>query len=149
MENQRLAPGAWLTEKKTTLPLTCRVIRYLSTTERTIERLRSGYTRAGRDYLSRLHDLWIGIETAAVDAAEEMGRIGVFESEGEIEIGYPVDDHEANELGFPCIGAWRQMAGRLIDELMLIDDAFDPARIVFVPRGSTPATAAAADAHGH
>lgn len=57
-----------------------------------------------------------------------------------IEIGYPADDYEAQELGFPCVGAWRAMAARILLNA--------PAPIIFVPRGSTVGTAAAADAHG-
>lgn len=121
---------------------------FLSTKESYVEKMRSGAKRAGREYLSSLQELWTGIETAAVDAAEELTQAGVLARADSIEIGYPVDDHEARALGFPCVGAWRQMAARLIDELMLIDEDFDPTRITLVPRGSTLATAAAADAHG-
>lgn len=120
---------------------------YLGTKESYIEKMRSGAKRAGRKYLTRLHDLWTEIETAAADAAEELTRAGALGAADEIEIGYPADDHEARQLGFPCVGAWRQMAARMIDELMLLDATFDPTRIALVPRGSTPATAAAADVH--
>lgn len=58
----------------------------------------------------------------------------------EIEIGYPADDHQAQTLGFPCVGAWRAMAALIVAELA------GPVRLV--PRGATPATAAAMDAHG-
>jgi hypothetical protein len=58
----------------------------------------------------------------------------------EIEVGYPVDDHEAQTLDFPCIGAWRAAMARAIAET---DRA-----VILVPRGSTPATAGAADMHG-
>lgn len=121
---------------------------FLGTSENQVNKLRSGArgARAGRDYLARLQALWTEIETAAVDDAEEMARRGVFDSAAAIEIGYPADDYEAQTLGLPCVGAWRQMAARLIDELMLVGDDFDPARIRFVPRGSTPATAVASDA---
>lgn len=54
-----------------------------------------------------------------------------------IEIGFPVDDHEAQSLGWPCVGAWRGMAARVIANCQLPID--------LVPRGSTPATAMAAD----
>ena len=56
-----------------------------------------------------------------------------------IELGYPADDHEAQALGLPCVGAWMAMAGRCV--------ARSPIRIKLVPRGSTLATAAAMDAH--
>ena len=54
-----------------------------------------------------------------------------------IELGYPADDAEARALGWTCVGAWRAMAARLL--------AVEP-RARLVPRGSTPATAAAGDA---
>ena len=123
---------------------------FLGTTENNVNKLRSGArgSRAGRDYLARLQDLWTAIDQAAVDAAEALGGSGALDLADEIEVGYPADDHEAPTLGFPCVGAWRQMAARLIDELMVMDYDFDPARIKFVPRGSTLPSAAAIDAHG-
>lgn len=56
----------------------------------------------------------------------------------EIELGYPADDHEARQLGFQTVSAWSAMAPRVIAEV--------DAPIKLVPRGSTPATAAAIDA---
>lgn len=53
-----------------------------------------------------------------------------------IEIGYPVDDHEAQTLGWPCVGAWRGMTARVV--------AASTVPVQLVPRGSTLATAAAA-----
>lgn len=67
------------------------------------------------------------------DIAREHGK----DAEGVL--GYPADDYEAQALGWPCVGAWRAMAARVI--------AAAPVKIVLVPRGSTPETAAAADAH--
>lgn len=122
---------------------------FLGTKETYVEKLRRGArgARAGGDYLSQLQALWTEIDQAAVDAAEAITATGALEAASEIEIGYPADDFEAQALGLPCVGAWRQMAARLIDELMMIDANFDPARIILVPRGSTLASAAAADAH--
>lgn len=56
-----------------------------------------------------------------------------------IEIGYPADDHEAQSLGWPCVGAWRGMIARVLVHV--------ETPVTLVPRGSTPATAAAADAN--
>ena len=61
-----------------------------------------------------------------------------------IEIGFPADEAEAQTLGFPAVSAWAAMAGMMLAEL----PGHIAARVVFVPRGSTPATAAAADAQG-
>jgi len=56
----------------------------------------------------------------------------------EIELGCPSDDHEARSLGWPCVGAWAAMAARVA--------AATDRPIILVPRGSTLASAAAADA---
>ncbi len=120
---------------------------FLNMTESAVEKFRRGNREAPSGVLRDLQELWTLIDQAAVDAAEAIGREGFLRSAAEIEIGYPADDHEAEQLGLPCVGAWRQMLARLIDEMMLMDDDFDPARIKLVPRGSTVATAAAADAH--
>lgn len=120
---------------------------YLDMTESAVEKFRRGNREAPSGVLRDLQQLWTVIDTAAVDAAEAMARDGILKAADGIEIGYPADDHEAEQLGLPSVGAWRQMLARLVDELMMLDDEFDPARIKLVPRGSTPATAAAADAH--
>jgi hypothetical protein len=57
-----------------------------------------------------------------------------------VELGYPADDEEALSLGWPSVGVMRVLLGRIISG---IPDGI-PVRLV--PRGSTPATAAAADA---
>ena len=116
--------------------------------EITVKSWRSGKRPAPDGALGELLDLWTAIDNAAVEAAEELMR--VFHDAGAmpsmIEIGYPADDHEAQGLGFPCVGAWRQMAGRLIDELAsILHEPVEVGRIRFVPRGSTPATAKAID----
>jgi hypothetical protein len=96
----------------------------------------TGRRTAGPDVLGQLRALYRQIQTAADGAIDALSSA----PEGaEIEIGYPADDHEAQALGFPCVGAWRAMAAIVIGELAV------PVQIV--PRGSTPATAAAADAH--
>ena len=64
----------------------------------------------------------------------------------EIDIAYPADDHEAQSLGFPCVGAWKAMAGRVVARCPV------PVRLVpvrLVPCGSTPETAAAMQMRGH
>ena len=53
-----------------------------------------------------------------------------------IELGEPVDDDDARSIGWPCVGAWRGMAARVV--------AGTDRPVEIVPRGSTPATRAAA-----
>lgn len=55
----------------------------------------------------------------------------------DIELGYPADDFEAQQLGMPSVRAWSVVAGRIIAETEI------PVRLV--PRGATPASAKAAD----
>lgn len=101
---------------------------------------------AGRNALppGALADLRSLIATQERAAAEYLAQmqamISAHGAPDEIEIGYPADDHEARAMGSPCVGAWRAICARVI--------ATSPVPIILVPRGSTPATAAAADAAG-
>jgi hypothetical protein len=56
-----------------------------------------------------------------------------------IELGLASDDAEAKSIGWPCVGA---QAAALGVGAALIDNP-----VTIVPRGSTAATAAAADRH--
>jgi hypothetical protein len=59
----------------------------------------------------------------------------------QIPLGFPADDHEARSMGWPTVSAWQAMAG-----LALADMPRELLPLVrLVPRGSTPATAAAID----
>jgi hypothetical protein len=57
----------------------------------------------------------------------------------EIEIGYAVDDAEAKAIGWPCATAQHASLGMVVARL--------GRAVRLVPRGTTLATAAAADAH--
>ena len=61
----------------------------------------------------------------------------------EIEIGFAADDHEARALGWPAASAHAAVIRRLIE----IAPPDVRGRLRLVPRGATPATAAAADSH--
>ena len=56
-----------------------------------------------------------------------------------VELALSSDDHEARSKGWPCVGAERMTYALVAARL--------DCRVVLVPRGSTPASAAAADAH--
>lgn len=91
---------------------------------------------AGRGVIDDLRTLIAKQERAAAEAVAQMAKLArKHGAPAEIEIGYPADDHEARHLGWPCVGAWRSMAARVV--------AASPMPIKLVPRGSTPATAAA------
>jgi len=96
-----------------------------------------GRNRVPAGVIAELRALYATIRSAADLAIDTLVEAA---SDGEIEIGYPADDHEARALGFPCVGAWRAMAALVAAET--------DRSVALVPRGSTPATAGAADAHG-
>jgi transcriptional regulator with XRE-family HTH domain len=105
-----------------------------------IDKMARGKRSTPEGILEQLREL---IRTQAHTAAEALGDIrrlaGEHGAPEEIELGYPADDHEARSLGWPCVGAWRAMAARVI--------ADTPVAVRLVPRGSTVATDAAIDAH--
>jgi hypothetical protein len=102
----------------------------------TIKSWSSGRNRAPAGVLAELRTLYAQIERAAVEALGEIERHPEAEM---IEIGLAADDHEAQALGWPCVGAQEAMLG------LVVARCRRPVRIV--PRGSTVATAAATDAH--
>lgn len=78
------------------------------------------------------------IERSAAEAIarwEQTGRAG------SVDLGIAADGHEAQSLGWPCVGAQRASLALLVAAFPL------EVEVRIVPRGSTPATAAAADAH--
>ena len=82
------------------------------------------------------------IEDAADAALDEIARLAAEHGAPEtIELGIAVDDHEAQSLGWPCVGAHRAVLARVVAA-----GTADGQRFAVVPRGSTPVTAAAADA---
>lgn len=96
----------------------------------------SGRNRANDGVLAELRRLHAQIERVA---AEALAAIAAAPAAEEIELGYAADDHEAQGLGWPCVGAQAASLG------LVIARCDRPVRLA--PRGSTVATAAAADAH--
>jgi hypothetical protein len=88
--------------------------------------------------LAELRDLIQKQERAAREAIAQIEQVRSQHPAAEIELGYPTDDHEAQGRGWPCVGAWRAMAARVVVAAL-------PVRLV--PRGSSLATAAAIEAH--
>jgi hypothetical protein len=85
--------------------------------------------------ITQLRELYCQIERAA---AEALAQIAVLpQSPDLVELGISADDHEAQSLGFPCVGAHAAVLG------LVVAGATEPCRIV--PRGSTAASAAACD----
>lgn len=96
----------------------------------------SGRRTAPEGAILTLRETYLAIQDAADLALEHLSQVP---DNAEIVIGYPADDHEAQALGFPSQSAWRTMAGIVLAEL--------DRRVTLVPRGSTPETAAAIEAH--
>lgn len=90
--------------------------------------------------IGQLRALYRAIDRAANEAMAELGRAIKQRGAPEvIELGLASDDHEARSLGLPCVGAHAALLGLVAARLDV--------PVVIVPRGSTAATAGAADAH--
>ena len=85
--------------------------------------------------MAELRVLYARIERSA---SETLGVIAA-QAPDEIELGLVSDDYEAQQLGWPCVGAQAAMLG------IVAAKAAAPVRIV--PRGVTVATAAAVEPH--
>jgi len=93
--------------------------------------------------INNLVDLAAKIDIAANEAIDCIDEVA--SSCGErrtIEIGLSSDDAEAQSLGWPCVGAHKAVSGLIVSRGMAAGYTFK-----IVPRGTTPATAAAADIH--
>lgn len=110
----------------------------LNVSPSSVDKMSRGIRSAPEGVLAELRSLHAAIRRASEEAFQALSSAPVGM---EIEIGYPADDHEAQALGFPCVGAWRAMCAGAIARV--------PHRVVLVPRGSTPAAAAAMRGHGH
>ncbi len=105
----------------------------------TIRSWSSGRNRAPQGAIDELIDLINRQEQLAEAALLRIHALAAENGAPEfVELGYPADDYEAQSIGWPCVGAWRAMAARVLAK------STHPVRLV--PRGSTPATAAAIDA---
>lgn len=107
---------------------------FLDVPTNTANKWAQGSRNAPPGVMGELRSLVERQETAAAEALDLIDRQ---RQSGIVELGYPSDDHEARSLGWPCVGAWGAVAARII--------AGTDAPITLVPRGSTPATARAAD----
>jgi hypothetical protein len=110
---------------------------FLNVREDTVKSWRSGRNPTPLAVVIELRGLYLKIGRAAREA---IAAIDEAPAGAEIELGIAVDDHEAQALGLPCVGAHAAVLG------LIAASTARPMRIV--PRGSTIASAAAADAHG-
>jgi hypothetical protein len=96
----------------------------------------AGRNPAPAGVLAELRGLYARQKQAADEALK---AIAGFPEVDKVELGYAVDDAEAQALGWPCAAAQHASLGMVVARLDR------PVRLV--PRGTTLATAAAADAH--
>ncbi|MCA3359227.1 MAG: hypothetical protein ING02_14620 [Roseomonas sp.] len=102
----------------------------------TIKSWCAGRARAPVGVIAELRTLYARQKKAAAEALE---MISERPEVGQIELGYAVDDHEAAGMGWPCAAAqWTSLG-------MVVAACDRP--VSLVPRGTTMATAAAADQH--
>lgn len=102
----------------------------------TVKSWSAGRNPTPEGVIDELRALYAKIERAADNL---LAIIEDADDDEEIEIGYASDDKEANGLGWPCAGAQHAAIGLTI--------ARSDRDILLSPRGSTLATAAAADVH--
>lgn len=83
------------------------------------------------------------IDRAAEQTIDQIDSVAAAKGAPEtIELGIASDDHEAQSLGWPTVSVQRAMLGLVLGRGIAMGYRF-----AIVPRGSTPSTAAAADAH--
>lgn len=95
----------------------------------------AGRNRAPAGVMAELRGLYARQKQAAQEALE---AISGFADVNTIELGYAVDDAEAQSMGWPCASAQWTSLGMIA--------AGTDRHITLAPRGTTVATAAAADA---
>lgn len=101
----------------------------------TVQSWSSGRRRTPSGIITELRALYARIEHAAAESIEVIAA----DNPTIVELGIAANDHEAQSLGWPCVGAQAASLGIIAARL--------DTTIHVVPRGSTAATAAAADAH--
>jgi DNA-binding XRE family transcriptional regulator len=117
---------------------------YLNVSMNSIDSWKRGRYKAPIGILRAMGDLVEAQENAANQTITQIKL--AYKQYGElpiIDIGYPVDNYEAQTLGFPCVSAWLAMAGRVVAWCATHEP---PIEVKLVPRGSTPETAAAIEA---
>lgn len=102
----------------------------------TIKSWSSGRNRCPDGALADMRDLIVKQERSAAEGLSQIARLAAEDRAPDlVELGEPIDDDDAQSMGWPCVGAWRGMAARVVA------DAAVPVSIV--PRGRTTATKAA------
>jgi hypothetical protein len=109
----------------------------------TIKSWASGRRQAPQEALAELATLAARIDTAAIEAVAQIDAMAAQHgAPSEIDLGVASDDAEAQSIGWPCVGAQCASLG-----LVVARGTKRGYRFRVSPRGSTVATASAADAH--
>lgn len=103
----------------------------------TVKSWSAGRNRAPNGALAELRNLIAWQDRAARQTLDQIGALAPTDAPNAVEISFPADDDEARALGWPCVGAWRAMAARVL--------AQSPHEIRYVARGTTRVTAAVAE----
>lgn len=101
----------------------------------TVKSWSAGRNAAPAGVVAELRGLYAQIETAATEAI----KLAKKQQPTALELGLASDDHEAQSLGWPCVGAQAAAFGLIAARIAI--------PVVIVPRGSALASAAAADEH--
>lgn len=109
--------------------------RFLTVSESSIQSWDQGRRTAPPGVVDDLRQLYRQIESAAQQALTVVNSAA---AGAKIEIGIVSDDHEAHQLGLPCVGAHEALVGLVI--------AWSDRPIKSVPLGSTTSTAGALQA---
>lgn len=102
----------------------------------TVKSWSSGRNKCPAGAIRELRTLILRQQHAAAEVLAQIERLASAQGASDvIELGEPIDDAEAQSLGWPCVGAWRAMTARVV--------AGADRQIVVVPRDPTPATSCA------
>jgi hypothetical protein len=105
----------------------------------TVKSWSSGRNRAGDGVIAELRALYERIDRAAAEMIATIEKARADHGLPDIiELGIASDDYESQSLGWPCVGAQAACLGIVTARIGL--------PVAIVPRGSTLASAAAADA---
>jgi len=109
----------------------------------TVKSWSSGRNACPARALDEMATLAARVATAAAEALAQIEAMAAQQGAPDvIDLGVASDDAEAQSIGWPCVGAQRASLGLIVARGMALGYRFS-----ISPRGSTSATAAAADAY--
>ena len=91
----------------------------------TVKSWSAGRNRAPDGALTELRNLIALQDRAARQALDQIAASTTGGGPDVVELNFPTDDDEARALGWPCVGAWRAVAARVLTQ--------SPLEIRYVP----------------